>query len=52
MITALNDHEMKPADILNAYVGVASTEQMWTILDSVFSNYTINTAIVIETLYG
>ena len=37
IVTTINDHEVKLADILNAYIHAPVTEKVWTVLGHVFS---------------
>ena len=52
MVAALNDLEVKSANILNAYVQQPVTETVWTMLSPEFSKDAGRTAVIIRALYG
>ena len=52
MIIALNDLEVKPGDILNAYVQAPVREKLWTTLDPEFGKDARRIAVIVGALYG
>ena len=52
MIAAINDLEVKPADIIDAYLQVNDTEQVWTAMGSEFGKDARKTAVTVKALYG
>ncbi len=51
-IAALNDLEIKAADILNAYISAPIKEKVWCALGPGFGPDTGKCAIIVRTLYG
>ena len=51
-IAALNDLEVKTADIKNAYLTAPVTEKIWTILGPEFGEDAGKKAIIVRALYG
>lgn len=49
---ALNDLEVKVADILNAYVTALTEEKIWTILGPEFGGDQGKRAVIVCALYG
>lgn len=52
MIATLNDLEVKPADILNAYIQAPETEKVWTILGTEFGSDASKTEMIVRILCG
>ena len=50
-MAALNDHEVKTADIMNAYLTVPVTEKIWTELGPEFGSDAGKKALVVRALY-
>jgi hypothetical protein len=51
-IAALNDLEVKAADILNAYISAPIKEKVWCVLGPEFGPDTGKSAIIVRALYG
>ena len=51
-LAALNDLEVKTADIKNAYLTAPVTEKIWTVLGPEFGPDCGKKAIVVRALYG
>ena len=51
-LAALNDLEVKSADIKNAYLTAPVTEKIWTILGPEFGEDAGKKAIIVRALYG
>ena len=51
-LAALNDLEVKVADILNAYVTAPVQEKIWTVLGPEFGNDAGKKALIVRSLYG
>jgi hypothetical protein len=51
-IAALNDLEVKAADILNAYISAPIKEKVWCVLGAEFGADTGKSAIIVRALYG
>ena len=51
-LAALNDLEVKAADIMNAYITAPVTEKIYTVLGSEFGADAGKTAIIVRALYG
>ena len=51
-LAALNDLEVKVADIMNAYVTAPTEEKIWTILGPEFGNDQGKKAVIVRALYG
>jgi hypothetical protein len=51
-IAALNDLEVKSADIMNAYITAPTKEKIWTTLGPEFGNDEGKKAIIVRALYG
>ena len=51
-IAALNDLEIKSADIMNAYITAPTKEKIWTTLGPEFGNDEGKKAIIVRALYG
>ena len=52
MIAALNDHQVKLGDILNAYVQAPVIEKVSTTLGPEFGKDAGKTAVIVKALYG
>jgi hypothetical protein len=52
IIAALNDLEVKAADILNAYISALIKEKVWCTLDQEFGPDASKSAIIVRALYG
>ena len=52
MVAALNDLEVKPRNIFNAYVQIAVTKKVLTTLGPEFGKDARRTAVIIRALYG
>ena len=52
MFTALNDLEVKLADILNAHVQAPVIRKVWTALGPEFGKDASKTALIVRALYG
>jgi hypothetical protein len=51
-IAALNDLEVKAADILNAYIPAPTKEKVWRALGPKFGSDAGKSTIIVRTLYG
>jgi hypothetical protein len=51
-LAALNDLDVKMADIENAYLTAPLTEKVWTVLGPEFGDDAGKRALVVRTLYG
>jgi hypothetical protein len=51
-LAALNDLNVKMADIENAYLTAPITEKIWTVLDPEFGDDAGNRALIIRAIYG
>jgi hypothetical protein len=51
-LAALNDFDVKMADIENAYLTAPITEKVWTVLGPEFGDDAGNRALIVSTLYG
>jgi hypothetical protein len=51
-LAALNDLDVKMADIENAYLTAPITEKVWTVLGSEFGYDAVNRALIVRALYG
>jgi len=51
-VAALNDLEVKAADILNAYISAPIKEKVWCVLGPKFGPDTGKSAIIVRALYG
>jgi hypothetical protein len=51
-LAALNDVDVKMADIENAYLTAPITEKVWTVLGSEFGDDAGNRALIVRALYG
>jgi hypothetical protein len=51
-IAALNDLDVKMADIENAYLTAPLTEKVWTVLGPEFGNNAVKCALIVRALYG
>ena len=49
--TALHDLDVKPANILNAYVMASNIEKIWAVLVLAFGNNAGKSAIIVSALY-
>jgi hypothetical protein len=52
MLTALNDLEVKMADIENAYLTAQITEKVWIVLGTEFGDDAGKNALIVWALYG
>ena len=52
MIATLNDLEVKPGNILNAYIQVPITEKVWTTLGPEIGKDAKKTTVIVRALYG
>ena len=52
ILAALNDLEVKSADIKNTYLSAPVTEKIWTILSPELREDTGKKAIIVSSLYG
>ena len=52
MVVALNDLQVKMADIQNAYLTAPVSEKIWTTLGAEFGNDFGRKAIIVRALYG
>jgi hypothetical protein len=50
-VSALNDLNVKMADIENAYLTAPITEKVWTMLGTKFGDYTLKCALLVRDLY-
>jgi hypothetical protein len=51
-LAALNDLNVKMADIENAYLTASITEEIWTVLGPEFGDDSVNRALIVRALYG
>jgi hypothetical protein len=51
-LAALNDLDVKMADIENAYLTTPITEKVWTVLGPEFGDYAGKSALIVRALYG
>jgi hypothetical protein len=51
-LDALNDVDVKMADIENAYMTAPITEKVWTVLGPEFGNDAVKRALIVRALYG
>jgi hypothetical protein len=51
-LAALNDLDVKMADVKNAYLTTLITEKVWTVLGPEFGNDTVKRALIVRALYG
>jgi hypothetical protein len=51
-LAALNDLDVKMADIDNAYLTAPITEKVWTVLDPEFGDDAGNSVLIVRALYG
>jgi hypothetical protein len=51
-LAALNDLDVKMADIENAYLTAPITEKVWTVLGPEFGDDTGKRALIVRSLYG
>jgi hypothetical protein len=51
-LDALNDFDVKMADIMNAYLTSPLTEKVWNVLGPEFGDYTGKCALIVRALYG
>ena len=52
MIAALNDLQVKTADVMNAYITAPTKEKIWTIIGPEFGADAGKKAIIVRALYG
>jgi hypothetical protein len=51
-LSALNDFDLKMADIENAYLTAPITENMWGVLGPEFGDDAVKRALIVQALYG
>jgi hypothetical protein len=51
-LAALNDLDVKMADIENAYLTAPITEKVWTVIGTEFGNDAGKRALIVRSLYG
>jgi hypothetical protein len=51
-LAALNDLDVKMADIENAYLTASITVKVWTVLGPEFGDGAVNRALIVIALYG